>query len=248
MKTNSRTSKLFIMLLTIFLSFETFAEQGEWRKVLENDEITIFSKSRGTKGYNEVMGEMHFGSPEHMGLVEIFMNPDQYSNWIFGVGHSAMLKKLNYFDYLVYMIADLPRPAKDRDCMARVSFFKDSHDGATVVYIDHLPGLLPEQKGIVRTEVFESRWRLTPDPERGDLKLSIDLYAEPSGLLPAFIVNLFFKHVNMFTMKNIPPLMESIQNTEAHGLLDKMPDISTIDQREPIPHDIFKNFQFSLNR
>ncbi len=248
MKTNRRKFKLFIMLLTIFFSFEASAEKGEWRKVLENDEITVFSKSRGTKGYNEVMGEMHFGSPEHMGLVEIFMNPDQYSNWIFGVGHSKMLKKLNHFDYLVYMIADLPWPAKDRDCMARVSFFKDSLDGATVVNIDHLPGLFPEQKGVVRAEVFESRWRLTPDPKKGELKLSIGLYAEPGGVLPAFIVNLFFKHVNMFTMKNIPPLIEGMQNTEAQGVLSKMPDISTVDQREPIPHDVFKNFQFSLNR
>jgi len=108
---------------------------------------------------------------------------------------------------LEYSLFSAPWPASNRDFVYSLELVKESRD--ELVYKMHSvkTNLMPENKSLIRGEIFESIYTLTKINENLT-RVELSYHADPKGWLPSWIVNIIQRALPYKILRNLRQRLE----------------------------------------
>jgi hypothetical protein len=175
--------------------------QGPWKETIHDEGIRVFKRLRQGSAYEEVRAEARLaGKVED--FLPFFSEPPNYKKWVYGTLESEIVNRSNPFDFIFLGVFKIPWPFENRELVSRVEISRDVALNEITARLTHADSSLPVNKENVRVTRFESLWKVIPAEEK-KVDLSIEMYVEPGGKLPPFIVNLVLSRIQLWSIKNL---------------------------------------------
>lgn len=174
---------------------------SQWTKALEDSEITVFKRSRASSDYQEVRAEARLKGRVSQ-FAGFFKDPANYKKWVYGALDTQLLETVKSNDLIFRGVFQIPWPFENRELISRVLISESDSPASITATLSHAPTQLPISSGLVRVDHFESVWNVSQDSEDA-VRMSIDMYVEPGGKLPPFIVNLVLSRIQLWSIKNL---------------------------------------------
>jgi hypothetical protein len=172
------------LLLTV-LSFAAGKEDWELKK----DENGIKVYTRLSEGSNlkevRVVNEVHSSLSA---IVALLLDTKNYPSWIYACSEAQTLKLVNDKEQYQYTVTDVPWPVSDRDVVSYFKIEQNAPTGIVTMTNSGMADYIPEKSGRVRVQHFQSKYTLTP-AEDGIVKVEFELYLDPGGSVPAWLIN-----------------------------------------------------------
>lgn len=185
--------------------FNTRAEAapppGGWSEAINDDGIVVYKRKRPGSPYEEVRAETQLNARVD-DFVPFFSDPVNYKRWVYGTLESKSVSRAHNFDFVFYGIFQIPWPFENRELISRVEINKNDKTQELTARLSDSLSTLPVGAGLVRVSRFESFWAVKPASE-SKVDFSIEMYAEPGGKLPPFIVNLVLSRIQLWSIKNL---------------------------------------------
>lgn len=177
-------------LLFFCLSISTYiSAQTDWELQKNENGISVYTKDQPNSGFKEIKAVATFNS-SLSGLIALLTDIPSHPTWLYRCKQTKLLKTISSTELYYYVETYVPWPVSNRD---GVIYFKTSQDSKTkVVTVSSrvIPGMLPENKGVVRVPKLVSSWRFTPKGD-GTVSAEYQLDINPGGDVPPWIVNMF---------------------------------------------------------
>ncbi|MEE2742733.1 MAG: START domain-containing protein [Bdellovibrionota bacterium] len=193
-----KKSLTFVLLLFSFLSFSKI---HDWKKVDEEKGVKIFEKKmpgssilafRGTAIVNASLGKIYY-------VLQDYKNERE---WVDMLDKNIILKNFSKDERVQYQSFDLPWPISDRDFVyhAKSSLSKSGKKILMIIKSVDYEGA-PKTVG-VRGSLYRSSFELEKiAPNK--TKVDVQIYADPKGFLPKWVVNLIQKGWPLDTLEGI---------------------------------------------
>jgi hypothetical protein len=126
-------------------------------------------------------------------LVTAMYDMERKKEWMYELEEIKVLRYLNKNERIEYYHSATPWPLDDRDFVYRSKFqLKDNNRIFTLKLEGASDAKAPEKKGIVRGKLEHSSYVFT-SLGNNLTKVEVEILADPKGLVPKWIVNLFQK-------------------------------------------------------
>jgi len=196
-----------MIAITIFL-VSLFApspilEENKWKKSLEKDDITIYTRPVEESNFKEFLAEATMeGSIDK--FIDIFTDIESYPSWMPDCKSAETVNNPTPNDITYHMKLKVPFPFAKRDIVQQIIL----HQNGNVLEIDVLnrPNKLKKLEKYVRMPEAQGKWIIT---ETTDHKISIKFqyFADPGGDIPAWLVNSFIVKNPHLTLLNVKKMM-----------------------------------------
>jgi len=201
--------------LLLFLMPHTLRTEEPWQQVLtyEEGKILVYTKTtpdfpvKACRGITTVSASLST-------LVTIIADADAYPEWMHNVTHAKVLRQFSDTERLIYTIQQTPWPLADRDLVSFATLKQDSKTRQVAITVEALPDEYPMQSQYVRVPKMMSRWQLTP-LEKGLTSVVYDIYADPGGKIPAYIVNTCAVDTPLNTLKGLHRMVKKTKYRDA---------------------------------
>ncbi len=123
-------------------------------------------------------------------VVAMLMDIKGSEEWLYHTSSNYIVKQVSPSDVYYYSRVNMPWPVSDRDFIAHLMV---SQNPATKVVTIDAPcnvDMVPLRPGIVRIANSKGKWILTP-AGADHVKIDYALHADPGGLIPAWLTNMF---------------------------------------------------------
>lgn len=196
------------LLITVFLQ-SVFANvhsahsetTAPWKVALEDDGITVYKRNRTGSAYEEVRAEALLDGKVSQ-FTPFFNDPVNYKKWVYGTLESQLLESVKPLDFVFRGVFQIPWPFENRELISRVLIEEQTEPATLTATLSHATTSQQVLPDLVRVERFQSVWRVAQFSER-QVQFSIDMYVEPGGQLPPFIVNLVLSRIQLWSIKNL---------------------------------------------
>lgn len=172
-----------ISLVFLILPFMIFA-QDNWALKKEADNIKIYTRNSKDSNLKEFKAVTMINSPLKNILTELLEAPDYYEDCKPNI--SYYVKELNENQHVFYAHKDMPWPVRDRDIVTLLTVNTvDKH--IVKLTLESLPDELPSKDKTIRIQNLMGHWLLEEMDD--ETKVTQQLFLDPEGSLPPFIVN-----------------------------------------------------------
>jgi hypothetical protein len=113
-----------------------------------------------------------------------------------------MLKQVSPTEFYYYAKLDFPWPLTDRDVVMHTQLQPDPSKRHLVITSEAAPDMIPPSGNIIRIRDAHTKWTLFPGSE-GWLYSEYEIYSNPGGNIPDWIVNMAIDVGPKETMQNI---------------------------------------------
>jgi len=180
---------LMIMSELCIASIENISEDKKilWQKITEENGVVVYIQE--IKGSDIVRVKAQIVIDVEMEKIQSFLDDLMYrKKWVPYLSEVRLLREYSATERLEYSHFSAPWPASDRDFVYRQKLIhKDDKKIVFVLNVEE-SDLMPEQNGIVRADMIESRYTLTSLGNR-QTKAELIFHADPKGWLPDWIIN-----------------------------------------------------------
>ena len=190
------------MLLTVSCSMVA----QSWDFIKEKDGIKIYTRTEAGKCLKSYKGVAEINAPSEkvFALIEDVNNTDWWDK------NFSQIRVLLYEKYKraqYYLVYDLPWPVIDRDLCVDVTVSLDPLTGVGRITAVPLPGIIPEQNGMVRIKEYRQTW--TVKPVSGEIThVELEGYIDPAGSIPDWISNMLIVDSPVKVICNIKKRLE----------------------------------------
>ena len=177
-----------------------------WQKIKNRHGVIVYSHEVNDSDIIKVKAEVLINA----GMEKVKSVLDDVANrkdWVPYLVESRVLKKYSDNEKLEYSLFDAPSPASDRDF---VYYRQLLHKDATkIVFTMNVreSELMPEQDGVVRADLIESKYTLTALSNK-QTKVELIFHADPKGLIPDWIVNIVQRVLPFRMLRNLKMVVE----------------------------------------
>jgi len=180
--------KAILSIALLFVFTNSFA--NNWKKISEKNGITVSkakvpgSKLVGFRGKTSI-----YASAEK--IMHVLVDNNHRKDWVDRLKTSNVLEKVGPYEYVIYQEFKLPWPMANRDFVYRGKATR-LPDGRVVLEMkseEHPKA--PKTVG-VRAEIINSRYTITPIGKFKS-KLEVEIFSNPKGKIPLWLVNLIQK-------------------------------------------------------
>lgn len=176
-------------------------DKPQWRETLNDDGIQVFKRTRLGSDYEEVRAEARLNAQVD-DFLPYFAEPENYKKWVYGTIESALVKRTAPLQHVFRGLFKIPFPFENRELVSRVEIEHLPQQRLLSAKLAHENSAATVAPGVVRVTHFESQWLVNQvDPKT--VNLSIEMYVEPGGRLPPFIVNLVLSRIQLWSIKNL---------------------------------------------
>ncbi len=179
---------LFVALLLTSSPILANNGSGEWEKVIDNNEIKVFTRITDDSPIKEIRITASINS-DIATFVEALTDVDNYMDWVYKCSAAYKLETVNANEFYYYSKSDLPFPVSDRDLVVHSKQWTDYDTGIIYSVSSGAASFIPNKKGVVRIPAFESTWKIIP-VSPGQIEIEYHAATDPGGSIPAWIVNL----------------------------------------------------------
>jgi hypothetical protein len=193
-----------ILSIAMFFAF-TNGFAAEWKQVSDSNGINVSktkipgSKIVGFRGETSV-----YASAEK--LMHVLVDNDHRIDWVDRLKTSTVLETVSPYEYILYQEFKLPWPLKNRDFVYRGKATR-MKDGRVVLDLkSESHAKAPKTVG-VRAELINSKYTITPIGKYKS-KLEVEIFSDPKGAIPKWLVNLIQKKWPQKTLMAIKAQVE----------------------------------------
>jgi len=197
-------SKLLFYILFFNGFFFSFS-QSVWK--LEKDEsgIQVYTRAVKTSSIKEYKATT-IVKASIKSLVDKIIDGEHLKDWNYKTTKSRLLERKSENECLVYMYNDLPWPAKNRDHISELKL-DVVNSLLTKISIKSVPKKLKEKNGVIRVDNFSGFWLL--EKTKLGVIVTQQMYGDPGGSLPAFIINAMLVNAPFNTFKQLKEQLDN---------------------------------------
>ena len=201
-----RPARHILFLILLMLTFSLPGISQSWDFAKEKDGIKLYTRKDPGKPIKAYKGDCIIHAPAE----KIFTMLEDVNHTEWWDKNLSQIKVLLYEKnkraryYLVY---DLSWPVTDRDLCVEAITTIDPETGISKITAYPIPGLVPENKEMIRIKDYHQTWTVKP--------IGIDLtyvelegYADPSGSIPDWLANMLIVDSPYKVISNVKQRME----------------------------------------
>lgn len=158
--------------------------QDHWTLKKEAHNIKIYTRNSKDSKLKEFKAVTMINTALQNILSELLDAPDYYKDCKPNI--SYYVKELNKNQHVFYAHKDLPWPVKDRDIVTLLTV-NTINDNTVKLTLESLPEELPSKNKTIRIQNLMGYWLL--EEMNGKTKVTQQLFLDPEGSLPPFIIN-----------------------------------------------------------
>ena len=183
---------------------------GQWVLTEQNGKVAIYTQAHQDSDFAAFKAEAILeGSIDS--IFAVIADPQSCQHWVDGCIHSKPAGGSNFGDRLGYALNHLPWPFSDRDIVVHILTHGDQFQGTINITMESTSSEdFPEMSGIVRVTQSYTLYYLEKLSE-SQTRFTWIQHADPSGALPAWLVN---SRVIDLPTKTIPRLEALAKETQ----------------------------------
>lgn len=162
-------------------------DKDEWKKSLDKDGITVFTRSLKSSKFKEFKAQAQIqGSVEQ--FKEIILDVSSYHEWMPDCKSAEVLSIPAPNDITYHMKLKVPFPFEDRDIIQQLILHEKKND--LEIEIVSRPDKVKVEKKYVRMTDAQGKW-IVKNITGNKISIIFQYYADPGGDIPAWLVNTF---------------------------------------------------------
>jgi len=204
-----------IFLVQILWSLFIFSGSSSletWQLKSKKGNIKVYTRTTSKSSIKEVRITTQIkGDLDN--LLTLLDDVASFKTWLYRCSNSKLLKTVGKGEYYYYNLTDFPFPFSDRDMIihSKTSKVPGSNIVKTHSKAYTKNDLYKEQSGIVRIKILEYTWTFTP-LRNGMIDIDYEIFSDPGGALPAWVVNMAISKGPMETMLHLKKEMNRRYN------------------------------------
>jgi hypothetical protein len=177
---------IFFFYLVLVLSDSLIAQTWDFAK--EKDGIKLYTRKDAGKTIKSYKGIAVIHAPAEK-VFAMLEDVNHTEWWDKNVNQIKVLQYEKNKRALYYLVYDLPWPVTDRDLCVEAIVSIDPVTSIRKIIATPLPGLIPENKDMIRIKDYRQIWTVKP---AGDESTYVELegYADPTGSIPDWLANM----------------------------------------------------------
>jgi hypothetical protein len=181
----------------------TFAAPPGWESLGVTDGVEVARKSMPDSSLFAFRGEADVDVPLGV-LAEVLWRDGLGVEWVDLMILSERVELLDEDNKIVHQGYELPWPISNRDYVMHESA---TFDPATKTFtlqfksVEH--NAMPVLDEFVRAQAYRTFWRLKANDTPGSTHVEVEVYTDPMGLLPAWLINMIQKDWPSTTITNL---------------------------------------------
>ena len=194
-------NKLFLTAaLFAAFSLNLWADSG-WELKKDEDGIKVYVKNVDGSSFKAYKGVTTIKNTTIDDVLNVIFDVDDYDKLFPDVSGQKIVKNIDKFHNIHYVVIHTPWPVSDRDNVSEIKA-NFSDDGKSVhVDITSLNDYIPAEKNLVRAD-GKGFWEIEETPE-GNVKVTYQYHGSPGGSVPAWLANSFVVSHPLETLKNL---------------------------------------------
>ena len=163
-------------------------QEGEWREVMRQDGVEVWSREVQGSENEEVRGSLIINAPV-AALEWVIDDVPASVRWLPSCREARVIRKIDDNSREILFITDMPWPMADRESLLMTEKHEDGATGGVVIGFRSVNDpAVPVGKDNVRMQDVKGRWVLTP--EGGDkTRVSYLVKGGPGGSVPVYLAN-----------------------------------------------------------
>ncbi|MCB0375234.1 MAG: lipid-binding protein [Sinomicrobium sp.] len=198
---NATAFFLFVLLLNFHKN-----HAQEWELKKDKNGIQIYTRQPEDARIKEYKAVVLVKTSVAEAL-KVITDGDNLWKWNYKTSDSKIVKTISETEFVFWIKNDLPWPIKNRDLLSRVTVLPQKDGAITVTIAPETTHTFFPEKNITRIRHFNGHWLLIP---RGDhVEITQQLYGDPGGTLPAWLVNALITNAPYRTFLNLKEILEN---------------------------------------
>jgi hypothetical protein len=173
-----------VLFATAILGF-AWVDAHAWETRRDEDGILVQSRPTPGAKYEEFRAEAEIDATVAQAIA-LLKDTSACTQWLFRCKESRIIREMSNTERVFYQVTSLPFPAKSRDSIFHAVITFEGLSSVRVT-MSSMPDEIPETKHIRVREAFGA-YILEPNGEN-KLRVTWQQYVDPSGALPAWLVN-----------------------------------------------------------
>lgn len=183
---------------------------GEWKLERDKNNVKVFTRDVAGSAFKAFRGETVIDAELNRAMA-LMDDTAACTEWMHTCKSPVLIGKLNPLERYSYMVNDLPWPVTDRALLLHATISQRMSDRVVTVNLESVDpdtlaeaqqALVPGDKGVVLIEKAKGFFRFTPIDEQ-HTHVEYQMHTEPSGALPAALVNSMLVDTPFYTLKSM---------------------------------------------
>ncbi len=177
-------------------------ENREWKLRFQKDGISVYSSRHAGSQIDELKGECVLDASLET-VTRVMLDVPSYPQWVANCAEARKFDCTDPYTCRLYFDLAMPWPVRDRDIVLQSSTDMDLSHGKIVGSVYALPDEpVPKRKNRIRITSMYGKWifeRISADKTMA----TFITWADPAGLIPAFIVNITSTDIPFRTLQGL---------------------------------------------
>ncbi|MCF6190419.1 MAG: START domain-containing protein [Cocleimonas sp.] len=195
----------WVLMIAIF-SVGIVEAKSSWELSKQADGIQIYTRDTPNSKLKSFRADVII--PTRLtSLVAVLEDTTVFPRLFHNCKSAKSLKKVGHNEFYNYIVTGMPWPVNSRDLIAHSIISQDRKTKRIDIIINSKSNMVPQKSGIVRVKHLVGRWEFMP-LKNGTTKVTYELNLEPSGNIPAWLVNLLIVDTPFYTLLNLRKLVK----------------------------------------
>jgi hypothetical protein len=179
-----------LTLLLLLLTNCALAQTSDsWALKENNDGVKIFTRSIENSKIKAIKVECQLNATLSQ-LVMVLMDVNNSEEWLYHTASNYIVKQVSPSELYYYSLVEMPWPVSNRDFIAHLKVSQDAVTKVVTIDAPCVADMVPVKAKVVRIANSKGKWVISP-LSKGKVKVVYTLHADPGGIIPAWITNLF---------------------------------------------------------
>jgi hypothetical protein len=199
---------LFLLCATWITPAHSAPRPGQWTLSKSGGGITAYSRTSGNRIHE--FKAIAIVDARMEVVAQIIRDVPGFPNWMAFCKKGEILKKFDENNMIVHIVMDFP-VVNDRDLVVKTDTVYDLQKARCLVKLTQVKNTpFPVPPGVVRMPVFSGSYRFE-FITREKTGVIFTYQANPGGIIPAFVTNIFSKQLLFDTVSNLKNTMVHIE-------------------------------------
>jgi hypothetical protein len=180
----------------------------EWKPRFQKEGISVYSSRRADSQIDELKGECVLDARLET-VARVMLDVSSYPQWVADCSEARKFNCSNLYTCKLYFVLAMSWPVRDRDAVLQSSTDIMLPQGRIIGSVYALPDeLVPVQKNRIRIKSMYGKWifeRISADKTMA----TFITWADPAGLIPAFIINIASIDIPYRTLKGLQRIVKN---------------------------------------
>ena len=210
-----------ILVSALLVSSTWVCADSDWALEREKDGVSVYTRDVPGSQFKAFKGESVLDVELNRAMA-LMDDTAACVDWMHSCKSPVLIRKLTPLKRYSYMVNDFPWPAKDRALLLSATISQEMVDRVVTVALETVDpeslsaddkAKLPQDNGAVMMERAKGFFRFTP---LGDNRTHVEyqMHTEPSGALPASLVNAMLVDTPFHTLKAMQGVVKAEKYTD----------------------------------